>query len=246
MDAPTVTFAPGFMQRGEAWEPVAARLAGSYRTTCLDFTTWTFEERVAELLDAVRPGDALVGYSMGGRLALHAALREPARLGALVLVGVTAGIEDAAERADRRASDESLAEWIERRSIEDVVRRWETLPVFATQSAELRERQRPGRLSHDPERLATLLRSAGQGATPPVWHRLHELRRPVLLTAGEQDRRYATAARRMAERLPDARVKLVPHVGHAPQLEAPDEFAALLREFLDEHLGHSSVVDGHP
>ena len=121
--------------------------------------------------------------------------------------------------------------------------RWEAEPVFATQSAELRERQRPGRLSHDPEKLARLLRSAGQGATRPVWDRLGDLRCPVLLTAGEQDRRYATTARRMAERIPRARVKLVPGAGHAPQLEAPAGFVALLGEFLDEHLGDGALVD---
>ena len=237
-------FVPGFMQRGESWLPVVEGLAGSYRTVPVEFATWSFDERIDELLGATPAGGAVVGYSMGGRLALHAALREPERFGALVLIGVTAGIEDPSERADRRASDESLAEWMERRSIEEVVAHWEEQPVFATQSTELRERQRAGRLSHDPEDLARLLRSAGQGASPPVWDRLVELRCPVLLTAGEQDRRYATAGRRMAERLPDARVKLVPDAGHAPQLEAPAEFVALLREFLDEHLGDRVVVDG--
>ena len=238
-----VTFVPGFMQRGEAWQPVAARLAERYRSTCLDLRTWTFEDRVEEILTAVEPGGAVVGYSMGGRLALHAALREPARFGALVLIGVSAGIEGRAEREDRRASDESLAEWMERRSIEEVVERWESQPVFDTQPPELREWQRPGRLSHDPRLLAELLRSAGQGALPPVWDRLPTLTCPVLLTAGEQDRRYASAAGRMAAEIPVARVKLIPDAGHAPQLEAPDEFAALLAEFLDEHLGDGGVVD---
>jgi 2-succinyl-6-hydroxy-2,4-cyclohexadiene-1-carboxylate synthase len=234
------------MQRGEAWGPVAAGLATRYRSACLDFSTWTFEERVEEILAATRPGDALVGYSMGGRLALHAALREPDRLAGLVLVGVSAGIEDRGEREDRRRSDESLAEWMERRSIEEVVDRWERRPVFETQSHDLREQQRPGRLSHDPRLLAQLLRSAGQGALEPVWEQLKELRCPVLLTAGEQDRRYASAVARMAAALPDARVRLVPDAGHAPQLEAPTEFTELLLEFLDEHLGHGGVVDRDP
>jgi 2-succinyl-6-hydroxy-2,4-cyclohexadiene-1-carboxylate synthase len=239
-----VTFVPGFMQRGETWQPVASRLAERYRSNCIDLETWTFEERVEEILAAVQPGGALVGYSMGGRLALHAALREPGRLGALVLVGVSAGIEERAEREDRRASDESLAEWMERRSIEEVVERWEAQPVFETQPPALREWQRAGRLSHDPRLLAELLRSAGQGALPPVWNRLGSLTCPVLLTAGEQDRRYASAAGRMAAEIPVARVELIADAGHAPQLEAPDEFTALLAEFLDEHLGDGSVVDG--
>src|SRR4051812_42450392 len=159
------------MQRGETWQPVAATLAQRYRVRSLDFATWTFEERLAEIASATRPGDVLVGYSMGGRLVLHAALRDPGRFAALVLVGVSAGIEDRVEREDRRRSDESLAEWMERRSIEEVVERWERNPVFATQSTAVREAQRAGRLSHDPERLAELLRSAGQGATPPAWDR---------------------------------------------------------------------------
>jgi 2-succinyl-6-hydroxy-2,4-cyclohexadiene-1-carboxylate synthase len=234
------------MQRGEAWGPVAAAVAKRYRSTCLDFSTWTFEERVEEILAATSHGHSLVGYSMGGRLALHAALREPDRLAALVLVGVSAGIEDRREREDRRRSDESLAAWMERRSIDEVVERWESQPVFASQPDELRERQRPGRMSHDPRLLAQLLRSAGQGALEPVWGRLGELRCPVLLTAGEQDRRYASAAGRMAAAMPDARVRLVPDAGHAPQLEAPAAFAGLLGDFLHQHLGDGRIVDREP
>ena len=230
--APTVTFVPGFMQRGEAWEPVAGALAERYRVRSVDFTTYTFEERLEEL----PAGGALVGYSMGGRIALHAALREAERYDALVLIGVSAGIED---REARQRADEELASWIEAHSIEEVVERWERQPIFATQSDELRARQRAGRLGHDPRRLAQLLRSAGQGATPPVWDRLHELRCPVLLIAGERDERYVEAAHRMAALISDARVAIVPGAGHAPQLEQP----GLVVELLDEHLADSGVVD---
>ena len=230
-----VTFVPGFMQRGEAWQPVAAKLAERYRSTCLDFATWTFEERIAEMPS----GGAVVGYSMGGRIALHAAVREPDRYTGLVLVGVSAGVAD---REERLRADGALADWMEQRTIDEVVERWESQPVFATQSAELRAQQRPGRLSHDPRLLAKLLRSAGQGAIEPVWDRLHTLRCPVLLIAGEQDGHYAQAASLMAERIPDARVRIVPGAGHAPQLEQP----ALVAELLDEHLGDRGVVDREP
>jgi 2-succinyl-6-hydroxy-2,4-cyclohexadiene-1-carboxylate synthase len=233
--APTVTFVPGFMQRGEAWQPVAAALAPRYRVQTLDFATWTFEER----LDEMPAGGALVGYSMGGRIALHAALREPERFQALALIGVTAGVD---HREGRRRGDEALAAWIEQHSIEEVVERWESQPVFAGQPAELRARQRPGRLSHDPRKLAQLLRSAGQGAMPPVWDRLHELSCPVLLIAGERDERYVAAAHRMASLMPQARVRIVPGAGHAPQLEQP----LLVAEFLDEHLVDGLVVDREP
>ena len=233
--APTVTFVPGFMQRGEAWEPVAGALAERYRVRCLDFTTYTFEERLEE----IPAGGAVVGYSMGGRLSLHAALRDSHEFQALVLIGVSAGVDDPDER---RRADEELAAWIERHSIEEVVERWERRPVFASQSGELRAAQRAGRLSHDPRRLAQLLRSAGQGATPPVWDRLRELRCPVLLIAGEHDQRYVKAAHRMAGLIADARVTVVPGAGHAPQLEQP----ALVAELLDEYLADRGLVEGEP
>jgi 2-succinyl-6-hydroxy-2,4-cyclohexadiene-1-carboxylate synthase len=236
--APSVTFVPGFMQRGEAWQPVAEPLSQRYRVRCLDFATWTFRERVEE----VPAAGVVVGYSMGGRIALHAALRSHDRVAALALIGVSAGIEDAAEREARRRADESLADWMERSSIEEVVERWEAQPVFASQSQELRDQQRPGRLRHDPRRLAQLLRSAGQGALEPVWDRLHELRCPVLLIAGERDERYREAAHRMAELIPDARVCIVPGAGHAPQLEQP----GLVVELLDEYLRDRGVVDREP
>lgn len=230
--APTVTFVPGFMQRGEAWEPVARALAERYRVQCLDFTTHTFAERVGE----IPSGGSIAGYSMGGRIALHAALRDPAAFRSLALIGVSAGVE---HRASRRRADEELAAWIEQRTIEEVVERWEAQPVFASQPQELRARQRPGRLSHDPRDLARLLRSAGQGATPPVWDRLHELGFPVLLIAGERDEPYVEAAHRMASLIPRASVELVPGAGHAPQLERPE----LVAELLDQHLVDSGLVE---
>jgi 2-succinyl-6-hydroxy-2,4-cyclohexadiene-1-carboxylate synthase len=227
-----VTFVPGFMQRGEAWEPVAGALAERYSVRCLDFTSWTFEERLEE----IPASDALVGYSMGGRLALHAALLRPYAFRSLALVGVSAGVDDVDAR---RRTDEELASWIETHSIEEVVERWERQPVFESQSPELRARQRPGRLRHHPRELAKLLRSAGQGATPPVWDRLHELRCPVLLIAGERDERYIDAAHRMASLVAEARVAIVPAAGHAPQLEQPQ----LVAELLDEHFADRLVVD---
>jgi 2-succinyl-6-hydroxy-2,4-cyclohexadiene-1-carboxylate synthase len=228
----TVLFIPGFMQRGDAWRPVAERVAQSYRSACLDFAGWTFDERLEEIGAAAPPGAVLAGYSMGGRLALHAALRDPDRYSALVLVGASAGIEDEPERAERRAADDELAAWMERSSIGEVVARWESRPPFATQAPELVEAQRPARLSHDPRLLARLLRTAGQGAVPPVWDALGILEMPLLAVAGERDSRYARAAQRIAVSVPRGEARLVPGAGHAPQLEAPDAVAEVLLAFL--------------
>jgi 2-succinyl-6-hydroxy-2,4-cyclohexadiene-1-carboxylate synthase len=234
---PLVTFLPGFAQRGDAWAPVTDQVAQKYRSLPIDFSTWTFDGRLREIAERVDDGDVVVGYSMGGRLALKAALRRPGKFGALILVGTSAGIEDSSAREERRAADEELADWIEDHSIEEFAERWEAQPVFASQPAELVEAQRPGRLSHDPRKLAQLLRSGGQGLFEPVWQRLEEIDCPVLAVAGELDTRYADAAFRIAERVKHGRARLVAGAGHAPQLERPEEFAELLLDFLDQDLG---------
>ena len=220
MERPTLAFVPGFMQHCDAWAAVADRLAERYPSA--------LHERADE---SVQPGVVPIGYSMGGRIALHRALAEPERWPALVLVGVSAGVDDP---AGRRAADEELAARIERRPIEEVVARWEAQAVFATQPPDLVAAQRPGRLAHDPAELARLLRTYGQGAMGPVWDRLPQLDLPVLLLAGARDHLYVAAGERMASLLPRARLRVIEGTGHAPQLEAPDAVAAELRAFLDE------------
>lgn len=224
------------MQRGAAWEQAAARVRESYPSAILDPRARSFDARVDELTEAAPPGAIPVGYSFGGRLALHAALRNPGRFAALVLVGATPGIEDPQERERRRLEDEELARWIEATPIEEVVERWERLPVFATQPSTVVHRQRAGRLTHDPGELAELLRSGGQGALEPVWSQLPELELPVLCMAGELDERYRVEARQMAQLIPRGQVELIPRAGHAPQLERPAQTAAALLTFLERVL----------
>jgi 2-succinyl-6-hydroxy-2,4-cyclohexadiene-1-carboxylate synthase len=243
MSGPLVIFVPGFMQRGEAWAPVAERVAKRYPSACLDFRTHSFEARLGELREAAPPGSVAVGYSMGGRLALHLAVREPERFAGLVTVGASPGVDDPGERRRRREADGELAAWMERSTIEEVVARWERLPVFAGQPEDLVERQRRGRLSHDPRLLAHLLRSAGQGALPGIFDRLPRLPTPVLALAGERDERYLQAGRRIALLAPRGDTLPVMGAGHAAHLEQPETVARLVLEFLDEHLGQDVVVD---
>ena len=231
-----VLFVPGFMQRGSAWAPVADLLEERYPSVLLDHAQHDFEGRLREIA-TTGEGAVLCGYSLGGRLSLHAALREPAHYAGLVTVGASAGIEDRAARAARAQGDERLAAWMEGASIEDVVAVWERQPLFADQSDQLVEEQRPGRLDHDPRQLASILRSAGQGGLEPVWSELPALQLPLLAIAGARDERYSAAARRIAELAPSGVAEIVENAGHAPQLQRPEAVARLLVKFLDRHFG---------
>jgi len=226
-----VLFIPGFMQRGDAWRPVAELLPERYPSTLLDHSEHSFEGRMGEILES--GADVLVGYSLGGRLALRAALRSPDSFTAVVLVGSTAGIEEGPMRAQRAEADEKLASWLEAMPIEDIVALWERQPLFADQPESLVEEQRPGRLSQDPRSLALLLRTAGQGVLEPVWHELPALELPLLAIAGARDDGYSAAAKRMAHVAPNARAAIVEDAGHAAHLQQPEEVAGLITGFLD-------------
>ena len=238
-------FIPGFMQRGDAWRPVAELLPERYPSRLLDHAEHSFEGRMKEIAkhaaqilggaaDAAPAGGrpVLVGYSLGGRLALRAAIRSPVSYAGIVLVGATAGIEEGPMRSQRAEADEKLASWMEAMPIEDIVALWERQPLFADQSDSLVESQRPGRLSHDPRSLALLLRTAGQGVLEPVWHELAALELPLLAIAGARDDGYSAAAKRIAHVAPNARAAIVEDAGHAAHLQRPDEVARLIADFL--------------
>ena len=179
---------------------------------------------------------AVLGYSMGGRVALHLALHAPERLWALVIESASPGIESEAERAERRRSDGELADSIVRDGVAPFVDRWQAIPLFASQSrlpADARERLRLQRLRNEPLGLANSLRGLGAGEQQPIYARLHEIETPALALAGADDAKYRAIAERTAAALPNARLQIVPEAGHAVHLEQPQAFSVAVREFLN-------------
>ncbi len=181
----------------------------------------------------VSQGEAvLLGYSMGGRVALYTAFSGFFR--ALILESASPGLEDPAEREQRRTSDEALAASIERDGVQAFINRWEKLPLFASQSTlppETREALRGQRLSNRASGLAQSLRGVGTGVQPSLHARLPTLHIPILLIAGELDTKFSAIARSMAQALPQSQLRIVPGAGHAVHLERPEEFDSLVGDF---------------
>ena len=178
---------------------------------------------------------AWLGYSMGGRTALHVAAAQPQAVASLVLVGASAGLDCTEERLARRTADNALAARIEREGVPAFVRYWESLPLFATMRL-LPERERAavraGRLANSATGLANSLRGMGTGAQEPLQHRLRELTMPALVLAGEFDPKFVAIGRELVEMMPASRFATVAGAGHAAHLEQPEAAAALVCEFL--------------
>jgi 2-succinyl-6-hydroxy-2,4-cyclohexadiene-1-carboxylate synthase len=228
----------GFTSTGRSWDLVRRRIDGGTYTDVRapDLRGHgdagarrpaTIAACVADL--AQEAPYALAGYSMGGRLALHLALAQPALVRRLVLVSTTAGIEDAAEREARRRADEELAEGLEAAGLETFARWWGAQPLFADQPPEVAAAAHRDRLRNGAEGLAASLRGMGTGAMEPVWDRLGELCMPAVVVTGERDAKFRALGERLAGSLPDARLVVVPGTGHAVHLEAPGAVADALR-----------------
>jgi 2-succinyl-6-hydroxy-2,4-cyclohexadiene-1-carboxylate synthase len=228
---PPLVLVHGFTQTLRSWDHVAGLLRKSFTVTTVDAPGHGGSDRVRlDMADAARLlveqcGEATyVGYSMGGRLCLQAALARPDAVQALVLLSGSPGIADHAERAARKAADDLLADAIERDGVDDFLDRWLVQPMFA-------------RLPHDPADLAnrrrnsagglaSSLRLAGTGAQESLWDRLSDLQMPVLIVTGDHDLKFTTIGRHMSEQLGSiATVSSMADSGHAAHLEYPAAFA---------------------
>ena len=170
----------GFTNTSASWDGVVAALPGRYRSLAPDIrghgtasgATPIGLESVIEDVAALTDGPfTLAGYSMGGRLALHAAFALAPRVQRLVLIGASPGLPDATERSARRQADERLADDIESSTIKVIAARWAQTPVLADQPAKVRSRVDADRRRNTPAGLAAALRALGTGALPSLWGR---------------------------------------------------------------------------
>jgi 2-succinyl-6-hydroxy-2,4-cyclohexadiene-1-carboxylate synthase len=227
----------GFTQTRQSWRRTVAALGGRYRALAPDLPGHgqAAERRPASFAACAAYVRALagqpcilVGYSMGGRIALHTALAVPGLVERLVLIGASPGLADPAEREQRRRADETLAERIEAVGVAVFAEEWGAQALFAGQDERLAAAAHADRLRNTSQGLAAALRGLGTGVMSPLWDRLPQLGIPVTLVVGARDAKFRATAERMSSALPDARLHVVEGAGHAVPLERPDAVAAAI------------------
>jgi len=166
-------------------------------------------------------GDTLLGYSMGGRLALQALLGGARyRRAVFISTRVSAAEEGRGER------DESWAQRFEREEWSTLMRDWNAQTLFGGHTMPRREED------FDRRELARQLREWSPAALPPAEPRLHELTLPTLWIAGARDPKYVAEAERAAALAPNATLQIVDGAAHRVPWERPDAVIAGLRRFL--------------
>jgi 2-succinyl-6-hydroxy-2,4-cyclohexadiene-1-carboxylate synthase len=242
-----IVFLHGFTQAGRSWNPVLRAfdthnatesdanhvevllpdLPGHGRSadTALDLNT------TADLLASALGPAIYVGYSMGGRVALHVALHYPEAVRGVLLFGATPGLETETERQERREADELLAQHLEATDVPTFLQRWLSSPLFATLPTDPEDLALRGR--NTAAGLASSLRLSGTGSQSSLWDSLNTIRVPMIVAAGDRDTKFTAIAQAMTKRIgPNASFEPVTNAGHACHLEQPGQAATLLATLL--------------
>jgi 2-succinyl-6-hydroxy-2,4-cyclohexadiene-1-carboxylate synthase len=245
-DGPSVVLLHGFTQSARSWGRLEAALAPGHELVMPDLpghgdsppATGGLGEAAALVGDSCGAG-SYVGYSLGGRVALHLALARPELVERLVLVGTTAGIEDLYEREERKDADDKLADELTgmgEQGLAGFLDEWLAGPLFAHLTEDQADRE--SRLANSAYGLASALRHLGTGTQLPVWEEVGMLQMPVLVVAGDADAKFVDAGQRLASAIGrNAVFVLAPNCGHAVPFEQPDAFVALVRAFVAGETG---------
>ena len=237
-EGPRLVFVHGFTQTSSSWKPIAELFAADgYESVVVDVPGHGASadvrvdlRRGADMLTSRCGAAVYVGYSLGGRLSMHAALMYPHLVRGLAVVGASPGIADESERAARRAADNDLADHIVDVGVAKFLDEWLAQPLFAELT--LDDGDRADRLTNTPDGLADSLRLAGTGAQSSLWPRLHEMKMPVLTIAGEQDHKFAAIGRKVSASVPIGKAIEIPGAGHAAHLQRAQLVVDALTDWL--------------
>jgi 2-succinyl-6-hydroxy-2,4-cyclohexadiene-1-carboxylate synthase len=197
---PALVCLHGFFGTGSDWLPFAQellRLRPDIQILLPDLpghgesvsiSAQNFSARLCETLDAARISRAtLAGYSLGGRLALAAAIQHPQRFPAFIGISTTAGIENPDERNARCEADAKLARRLREECFESFLRDWWSLPIFESPKKKPADEFLASRLTQNPGALAQVLEAWSPGSLPALWSELRTYPGSALLLAGECD-----------------------------------------------------------
>jgi 2-succinyl-6-hydroxy-2,4-cyclohexadiene-1-carboxylate synthase len=248
LDRPTILFLHGFLGDRHEFQPISNQLTNEYQCLSIDLPghgeTQVTEDSdygmestaraIIAALDQLQISRCfLVGYSMGGRLALYLTLRFPDRFTGTVLESASPGLKTDVERVERSRRDWQLADELESVDITEFLQKWYEQPLFSSLVrspgfAAMLERRRWNRSGE----LAKSLRYLGTGAQPSLWAELGRNRVPLLLLVGEWDQKFVAINGEMGSLCASAQLQVVEECGHNVHFENEPEFVNRLRLFF--------------
>ncbi|MCB1107970.1 MAG: alpha/beta fold hydrolase [Chlamydiia bacterium] len=213
-----ITFLHGFLGVKEDWEEIASIINLPHRCLTLPghqgrSLDWEgFEKEIGEDV-------TLIGYSLGGRLAMQYAYKFPRRVKKLILLSANPGEEG----EKRREQDEKWAKVLEEEGMERFLDKWYAQPLFKTFKVDRMRRR------HNPKMLAEVIRRCSPANLPNLWPKLKKISCPMVFLFGDHDIRYQLIGKKLQKSFP---VAWIPKSGHAIHLENPNACAKQILEAL--------------
>ena len=211
------TYIHGFLGSVEDWSLLVEKLPGPSQFLS---SPETIEKPVT-----------LIGYSLGGRLALDFATRRPELVEKLVILSANPGIEDPQEREARREWDKKWCDLLKEKGLETFLDKWYAQPLFS----EMRKQANYSeifkrRMQNDPKEIIATFESLSPGVLPSRWDAIQKFSFPTLFLFGARDVKYQLIRNKL-EKL-GVNTDLIPNSGHAIHLENPTACANKIKEFL--------------
>ncbi len=178
---------------------------------------------------------SMLGYSMGGRIALAYALSYQNEISELILESSSYGECDEINRLKRRRQDFKLAKSIREKGIEWFNEFWSNLSIFESQRnlpENIKDKISKRRLSNETHALSYTLICTGQGSFPCLKSEIVNLTMPILYISGEYDEKYKEIGNEFQKLNVNVKHKRIGGVGHNTHTESPDKFNKILSELL--------------
>jgi len=197
----------------------------------LDCSPMSLDEagrQIASQIARIDSEPVLVGYSLGGRLALNALLAVPGMWKAAVIVSAHPGLDKEEDRVARRQRDAEWSAMALKGEWGEFLENWEGQGVLGGRG-EMADR---GKLKERRVAVARSFIDWSLGAQRDLSPELKEIECPVLWMTGEDDKKFAELAKLAVPAISDAMHCVVSNSGHRVPWEKPEEFVRLCREFL--------------
>ncbi len=172
--------------------------------------------------------EILMGYSLGGRLALHSLLHSPQRWKAAIFISTHPGLIDSRARQERQKEDEEWARRFETQEWASLMQDWNRRAVFAKDSFCFDRREE----NYDRRWLAHLLRDASLAKQPDFRSQIAALPLPLLWVTGADDWQYGQLAASLIFAHPHSRRVQIEQAGHRVPWEQPEQFSNEVSTFL--------------
>ncbi|WP_445489318.1 2-succinyl-6-hydroxy-2,4-cyclohexadiene-1-carboxylate synthase [Niallia sp. 03133] len=250
-DGPPLLLLHGFTGDSSTWHPLIPLWKKNFQLVMVDlighgqtdapikehyYNIQTASKHLYEILKVLQIDTAyLLGYSMGGRLALSFSIAYPDLISKLILESASPGLKTLEMQRQRRIQDNELGESILKEGIKKFVNKWENIPLFNSQKNinKIQQNQiRKQRLRNNPIGLVNSLKGMGTGSQPSWWDHLLDVTCETLLITGEFDKKFCFIAKEMTKKNGEFQWQLVEEAGHAIHVEKPEIFGTIVSGFL--------------